>query len=146
VARSLSAFPLSVLIAGSLLAAGTVVGCSSPSARPASAPPASPSPSRAPAASAAPVDEPPGAIACDKAVRAVSDASLMNPGVIADITTASGTADAPVADAAQVLSTAYTRAVAAHGTDAEPDAVAAVSAAAAELVAICGDSGLETVG
>jgi hypothetical protein len=70
----------------------------------------------------------------------------MNPGVVADITTASGTADAPVADAARALSTAYTRAVAAHGTDAEPDAVAAVSAAAAELVAICGDSGLETVG
>ncbi|GAA3949805.1 hypothetical protein [Actinoplanes auranticolor] len=142
--RSLSAFTLCVLIAGSLLAAGTVVGCSSPSAEPVPAPLASPSP--APAASAAPVDEPPGAIACDKAVRAVSEASLMNPGVVADITAASGTADAPVADAAQTLSTAYTRAVAAHGTDAEPDAVAAVSAAAAELVAICGDSGLETVG
>src|SRR5688500_3663438 len=102
VPRSPSAFTLPVLIAGSLLAAGTVVCCSSPAAEPVSAPPASPSP--APGPSATPVDEPPGAIACDKAVRAVSEASLMNPGVVADITTASGTADAPVADAAQALS------------------------------------------
>jgi vacuolar-type H+-ATPase subunit H len=70
----------------------------------------------------------------------------MNPGVITDITDATRTADAPVADAAQDLSTAYRKAIAAHDTEAEPDAVAAVSAAAAELVKICGDSGLETAG
>ncbi|MEU8235239.1 hypothetical protein AB0C12_37085 [Actinoplanes sp. NPDC048967] len=147
--RSLPAFARSVLTVGTLIAAGLVSGsmiaaCSSPSPQSAPTPPAQAS--SAPAPSAAPVDEPPGAIACGKAVRAVNDASLMNPGVVADITAASGTADAPVADAAQALSAAYTKAVSAHDTDAEPDAVAAVSAAAAELVKICGDSGLETVG
>ncbi|MGW4945506.1 hypothetical protein ACWEOZ_28390 [Actinoplanes sp. NPDC004185] len=142
--RSLPAFARSVLIAGSLVGGSMIAACSSPAPEPASPPPAGAS--SAPAPSATPVDEPPGAIACGKAVRAVSDASLMNPGVVADITAASATADAPVADAAQALSAAYTNAVAAHDTDAEPDAVAAVSAAAAELVKICGDSGLETAG
>jgi len=154
---------LSVLIAGS-----TVAGCSDPSPEPATSPtaaaPGAPNteqpgasavldngPSGAPdsgppGAAAAQVDEPPGVIACGKAVRAVRDATLMNPGVIADITAATGTADAPVADAAQNLSAAYRTAVAAHDTDAEPDAVAAVSAAAAELVKICDDSGLGTAG
>jgi hypothetical protein len=87
-----------------------------------------------------------GTIACGKAARALNDGTLMHPGVITDITRASGTADAPVADAANHLSEAYTEAVGAHGTDAEPDAVAAVSRAAAELIKICRDSGLETVG
>jgi len=144
--RSLPAFARSVLIFGSLVGVSMIAACSSPSSEPASAPPAKASSAPVTGASALPVDEPPGAIACGKATRAVSDASLMNPGVVADITAASGTADAPVADAAQALSAAYTKAVAAHDTDAEPDAVAAVSAAAAELVKICGDSGLETVG
>ncbi|MFB9357740.1 hypothetical protein [Actinoplanes nipponensis] len=145
-----------------LLLAGTVAGCSHPSHQaatpsPAAAPSVSPAmagqtaagnaPAGAtPAGEVASVDEPPGALTCGKAVRAVRDASLMQPGVIADIAGAAGTADAPVADAAQALSAAYTKAVAAHGTDAEPDAVAAVSAAAAELVAICDDSGLATTG
>jgi len=131
---------LSVLIAGS-----TVAGCSDPSPEPTAAAPSAPG-SEPSGAAAAQADEPPGAIACGKAVRAVQDATLMNPGVITDITAATGTADAPVADAAQNLSAAYNKAVAAHDTDAEPDAVAAVSAAAAELVKICDDSGLETVG
>lgn len=146
---------LSVLIAG-----GPVAGCSDPSpdaatsptaaapSAPANEPPgASAAPDNGPpGAAAAQVDEPPGTIACGKAVQAVRNATLMNPGVITDITAATGTADAPVADAAQRLSAAYSKAVAAHDTDAEPDAVAAVSAAAAELVKICGDSGLETAG
>jgi hypothetical protein len=132
--------PLLVL----LIAASVVAGCSGPgeSDTPASAPQAAVTSS----APAAPVDEPPGAIACGKAVDAVREATLMLPGVVTDIAGAAGTADAPVADAAQMLSQAYTEAVAAHGTDDEPDAVAAVSEAAAELVAICADSGLETVG
>jgi hypothetical protein len=70
----------------------------------------------------------------------------MNPGVVTDITAAAATADAPVLEAAQALSAAYTEAVAAHGTDAEPDAIAAVSAAAAELTRICAASGLEVAG
>jgi hypothetical protein len=93
-----------------------------------------------------PEDEPPGTIACGKAIRAVRDATLMNPGVIADITNAAATADAPVTDAAQRLSEAYDKAVAAHNKDTEPDAIAAVSGAGAELIQICTDSGLETVG
>ena len=132
--RLLSALSVSVLLAGSVTS-----GCSE----------ATPAPAPKPAASslaAAPVDEPPGTVACGKAVDAVRDATLMNPGVITDITTASETADAPVADAAQTLAQAYTKAVEAHGTEEEPDAVATVSAAAAELVKICGDSGLETAG
>ena len=131
---------LSVLVAGS-----TVAGCSDPSPKPTAAAPSAPG-SEPSGAAAAQADEPPGAIACGKAVRAVRDATLMNPGVITDIVAATGTADAPVADAARDLSAAYSKAVAAHDTDAEPDAVAAVSAAAAELVQICDDSGLETVG
>ncbi|MEU8607228.1 hypothetical protein AB0C29_04400, partial [Actinoplanes sp. NPDC048791] len=98
--RSLPAFARSVLISGSLVGVSMIAACSSPSSEPASAPPAKASSAPVTGASALPVDEPPGAIACGKAVRAVRDASLMNPGVAADITAASGTADAPVADAA----------------------------------------------
>lgn len=155
--RSLSAFTLPVLIVAGSVVAGLAAGCSHPSAEPASPSPAAapgngPPGSSAgpgeqpPAASAAQVDEPPGTIACGRAVRAVRAATLMNPGVITDIAAATGTADAPVADAALALSAAYQKAITAHGTDAEPDAVAAVSAAAAALVRICADSGLETAG
>jgi hypothetical protein len=136
--RSLPALLLPALIVGSSLAA-----CSNPAAEPQPAPPSA---APAPAASTAAPDDPPGTIACGKAVGAVREATLMNPGVITAITAAAGTADAPVADAAQRLSEAYTKAVAAHNKDTEPDAIAAVSAAAAELVAICNDSGLETAG
>ena len=132
--RSLSALSVSVLLAGSLTG-----GCSQATPVPAPKP-------TAPTPAAAPADEPPGTLACGKAVDAVRDATLMNPGVVTAITAASGTADAPVADAAQTLGKAYTKAISAHGTEAEPDAVAAVSAAAAELVKICGESGLETAG
>jgi len=131
---------LSVLIAGC-----TVAGCAHQSHEPPAAA-ASASDNEPSGAAAALVDEPPGTIACGKAVQAVREATLMNPDVITDIANAAGTADAPVADAAQDLSAAYSKAVAAHDTDAEPDAVAAVSAAAAELVKICDDSGLETAG
>jgi hypothetical protein len=131
-----SALLLSVLIAGSMAA------CSSDTPTdPAPAPTTAP-----PTASVAPIDEPPGTIACGKAVRALRDATLMNPGVITDITNAAVTADAPVAEAAQTLSAAYAKAITAHGTPTEPDAVAAVSGAAAELAKTCSDSGLETVG
>ena len=127
---------MSVVIAGSLL-----TGCTDP-ADVATPPPQT----AASSATSAQVDEPPGSIACARAVRAVREATLMNPDVITDITAAAGTADAPVADAAQRLSAAYDAAVTAHDTDTEPDAVAAVSGAAAELVAICGDSGLGPAG
>jgi hypothetical protein len=139
--RSLSVLPLSAVIIAIM-----IPGCSSP----ADDPPATTAPAsvRADHSSAdhSSADDLPGTVACGKAARALSDGTLMNPGVITDITHAAGTADAPVADAADHLSEAYTEAVGAHGTDAEPDAVAAVSRAAAELIKICRDSGLETVG
>ena len=130
--RSLSALLWPVLIAGGLLA-----GCSHPHTEPTTA---------ATSAAPSPPGDPSGAVACGKAISAVRAATLMDPGVITDIATAAGPADAPIADAAQRLSKAYTAAVAAHDKDTEPDAIAAVSAAAAELVTICNDSGLETAG
>ena len=132
------------MAAAGLVVASLLAGCSNTSDSPAPTAPAA----VAPSASAAepPVDEPPGAIVCGKAVDAVRGATLMNPGVVTDISGAAGTADAPVADAAQELSGAYAKAVAARDTGNEPDAVAAVSAAAAELIKVCGDSGLGTVG
>jgi hypothetical protein len=92
------------------------------------------------------VDNPPGAKTCALLSAAIKGATLMVPGVIGDVVVASATADAPVADAAQRLSAAYTTAVAAKGTGREPDAVAAVSAAAADMAGVCDDSGLSTVG
>jgi hypothetical protein len=70
----------------------------------------------------------------------------MDPGVIDDIVAASDTADAPVADAAGRLASAYAAAVASKGGAKEPDAVAAVSEAAADMSGVCNDSGLDTVG
>jgi phage terminase large subunit-like protein len=91
-------------------------------------------------------DDPPGSFACALLAEAVADASLMDEGVAAGIMRASATADAPVADAAERLLDAYTGAVAARSSDAEPDAVAAVSAAAADMSGVCSDSGLSTTG
>src|SRR5690348_4260636 len=54
-------------------------------------------------AAAAPSDSPPGARTCGLLAQAVERATLMQPGIVAAIQTASATADAPVADAAQRL-------------------------------------------
>lgn len=112
-----------------------------------------------PAASPTPVASTPAALAvtassadeagrqaCDLLKQAVAGATVMNPGVVSAIRSASSSADAPVSDAAKRLATAYDAAVAAHGHDNEPDAVAAVSAAGAEMARTCADAGLETVG
>jgi hypothetical protein len=88
----------------------------------------------------------PGTVACGALTAAVRDATLMTPGVVDAIVSASGTADAPIAESAQRMATAYASAVAERGTDSEPDAVAAVSAAAAEMSTVCSESGLEAVG
>jgi hypothetical protein len=77
---------------------------------------------------------------------AVADATLMTPGVVDAIVLAGATADAPVTDAARRLAVAYAAATAAMGTDDEPDTVAAVSAAGADMASICNDSGLDSVG
>lgn len=135
--RRLPALSLLILIVASV---GTA--CAGPANTPA-APSAQPPtvPASVPAG-----DDPPGKIACAKAASTLRDGTVMTPGVVADITTAAATADAPVLEAAQALAASYTKAVAAQGTEAEPDAIAAVSAAAAELARICADSGLEVVG
>jgi hypothetical protein len=92
------------------------------------------------------IDDPPGTITCHRLVAAITDATLMDPGVVAAIAAAGATADAPVADAANRLAAAYAKAVAAKGSDDEPDAIAAVSAAGADMSGVCADSDLETVG
>jgi hypothetical protein len=99
------------------------------------------SPAEAPA-----VEETPGLLACGTLSTAVTDGTLMTPGVVDGIVRASTTADAPVADAAQRLAAAYASAVTARDLESEPDAVAAVSAAAADMTGVCDDSGLERVG
>jgi hypothetical protein len=115
-------------------------GCSDDATPP---PPASAS--AAPAESPA-VEETPGLRACGTLWTAVDDGTLMTPGVVDGIVRASTTADAPVADAAQRLAAAYAAAMAARGMESEPDAVAAVSAAAADMTGVCDDSGLISVG
>ena len=85
-------------------------------------------------------------MACKALAVAVRDATLMNPGVVEALVAASTSADAPIADSAQRLATAYAKAVGAKGTDDEPDAVAAVSVAGAEMFQVCDESGFETVG
>lgn len=70
----------------------------------------------------------------------------MQPGVITGVAASTVTADAPVADAATRLQQAYEQAVKAQGSEEEPDLVAGVSAAAAEMVSVCTDSDLASVG
>ena len=91
-------------------------------------------------------DDPPGTNTCHQLRLAVTDATLMQPGVVDSIATASSTADAPVADAAHRLAAAYASAATGKGSNSEPDAVAAVSAAGAAMSGVCDDSGLDTVG
>ncbi|GAB2596928.1 hypothetical protein Aab01nite_72380 [Paractinoplanes abujensis] len=91
-------------------------------------------------------EDPPGAQACAALAQAIEDSSLMTEGVVDAVVRASATADAPVADAAERLRTAYGKAVSSAGTESEPDAVAAVSAAASDMSSVCSDSGLRTVG
>jgi hypothetical protein len=125
-----------VLVAIALSAA--TMGCSDR--------PAPESPATVPSApvSAALVDDPPGRLTCRRLADAVRDASLMQPGVIQAIVAAGGTADAPVADAAAALGQAYQQALTSHETQSEPDAIAAVSAAAADMSQVCADSGLDS--
>jgi acetyl-CoA carboxylase alpha subunit len=85
-------------------------------------------------------------ITCARLAVAISAGSLMDPGVVDGIVNAAGTADAPVSDAADRLKNAYTQAVAAKNKANEPDAIAAVSAAASDMSGVCADSGLRTTG
>jgi len=85
-------------------------------------------------------------MSCKALTIAMRDATLMNPGVVESLVAASSSADAPIADSARRLAAAYSAAIAAKGTDKEPDAVAAVSVAGAEMSRVCDESGLETVG
>ncbi len=99
-----------------------------------------------PSPSMAPIDEPPGSNTCGLLVTAINGATLMQPGVVDAIVDASGTADAPLADAARRLSTAYLAATAASTGPDQPDKVAAVSKAGSDMVVVCDESGLATVG
>lgn len=119
------------------------------------APPAvPPATTSAMAAPPAPADVPtaeasgalPGTRTCADLTTAITQATLMEPGVVDRIVKASSTADAPVADAARRLSAAYAKATTSKGTAQEPDAVAAVSAAAADMAGVCAESGLESAG
>ncbi len=121
-----------------------LAGCSGVEEKP--APPSSPSVSPPASASPPPVDDPPGTLACAALAEAIADSSLMTPGIVDGIAGASATADAPVADAAERLAVAYASALAAAGKETEPDAVAAVGAAASDMANVCSDSGLQTVG
>jgi hypothetical protein len=142
--------PLSAALIGLLVlagGAGGVVGCSGspqPVASPFVGPVSAPAPTGSDGSPA--VDDPPGTLACDALQEAVNGATLMEPGVVDAIVFASVTADAPVSDAAQRLAAAYATAITAHGSDSEPDAVAAVSAAGADMTRVCDESGLATVG
>lgn len=109
-------------------------------------PPAAPGVSSPAGLDPSATEDVPGAVACGALASAINDATLMNPGVVEAINTASESADAPIADAAGRLSDAYTKARTATGTDGEADAVAAVSLAGAEMSNVCGESGLDTVG
>jgi hypothetical protein len=89
---------------------------------------------------------PPGTATCAELGAAINEATLMQSGVVGRIVVAAATADAPVADSAKRLATAYATAVTSNGTAQEPDAVAAVSAAAADMDGVCKASGLESGG
>jgi hypothetical protein len=95
---------------------------------------------------AEPDGAPPGTQTCAALGTAIKNATLMQPGIVDQIFAASATADAPVGDAAQRLATAYAAAAKSTGTAQEPDAVAAVSAAAADMDGVCNESGLESTG
>lgn len=127
-----------LLITAILLVA--VAGCGSAPEQP-----VTPSPPTSVAASTG-ADDPPGILTCTALAASIAESSLMVPGVVDEVVRASVTADAPVADAAQRLGAAYATAVSAAGTDQEPDAVAAVGAAASDMSSVCSDSGLKTVG
>ena len=135
--------PRKVTLAVLLVAAAVLGGCSpdAPDA-PAGTPTGA---GGSPTVSATVADDPPGMITCRRLATAVSGGTLMDAGVIDAILTAADTADAPVADAAVRLSEAYAAARTAAGTAAEPDAVAAVSAAAVDMSNVCADSGLASV-
>ena len=141
---------LRIVVVAALLALGGCTGDAAPEGT--SEPPRSPGVptlifSRGVPDSGGPAaDDPPGALACRQARTVIAAGTLMNPGVASGVAQAAINADAPIADAALRLLRAYEQAVAARGTEGEPDAVAAVSAAGAEFAGVCADSGLDTVG
>jgi hypothetical protein len=141
-----------------LTTCGTVTACGHDTPTPPSARPASPAAQSASPAAPPQLSTPPGVPTaeasgalpgtrtCADLSAAISRANLMEPGVVDRIVAAASTADAPVADAAQRLATAYAKATRSKNTAQEPDAVAAVSAAAADMAGVCDESGLESAG
>jgi hypothetical protein len=88
----------------------------------------------------------PGLVACSQLAVAMTAGSLMNSGVVDGIVRSARTADAPLADAAGRLETAYRAATAAAGKADEPDRIAEVSASASDMSGVCAESGLRTAG
>jgi hypothetical protein len=141
-ARSRSATTIALLVTGLALAGLMLTACGdggSPAATPTTAV-ASAFPSTDPPSS------PPGSSACTLLADAIEDATLMQPGVADAIVAASLSGDPKVAAASGQLGAAYAAAVSSQGTDREPDAVAAVSAAGADMRAVCVEAGLATAG
>ena len=136
--------PLRFITAVIVCAAG-LSGCSGDEPSASAPPPASESSAPAVADPSA-TEDVPGELTCGALAAAINDATLMNPGVVDAIVAAASSADAPIADAARRLSDTYRSARASAGTEDEPDAVAAVSVAGAEMSDVCGESGLDTVG
>jgi hypothetical protein len=91
-------------------------------------------------------DDQAGMLACGALADSVQNGTLMAPGVADSIVASAGSADGPIADAAQRLSAAYATAMASQGTSGEPDAVAKVSVAGSDMLVVCDESGLISVG
>jgi hypothetical protein len=91
-------------------------------------------------------DDQPGMVACGALSASMRDGTLMEQGVADSIVASAGSADGPIADAAQRLRAAYASAIASRGTAGEPDAVAGVSVAGAGMLRVCDESGLTTAG
>ena len=125
--------PLSVALAG---------GCTDDP--PKQTPPAAATPAVVDGSSS--MNDGPGEITCEELATAVEYGTLMEAGVVDTIVTSAKAADAPIADGAAKLGTAYRTATESHGTEEEPDAIAAVSAAGATLMAVCDESAPDSVG
>ncbi|HET6478561.1 MAG TPA: hypothetical protein VFG35_00765 [Actinoplanes sp.] len=123
-----------------LITALLLTGCGTPEQA------VTPAPTASSMSVSASVDDPPGSLTCTALAATIADGTLMTPGVVDDVVRAGTTADAPVADAAERLAAAYAAAISAAGSEQEPDAVAAVVAAASDMSSVCSDSGLRTVG
>jgi hypothetical protein len=135
--RSLSVVALSLLVGTALAGCGDDTPVATPT---------TPAPQISAFVSVGPTEARPGSAACALLVQAIEDATLMQPGVADAVVAASQSGDEDVAAEGRRLGAAYAAAISSRGTDGEPDAVAAVSAAGADMRALCVRAGLATAG